>query len=77
MKLIFVLLAFALMLVVLKYRFKIYYFTGDIAWAEKYLGSGGTVKLIILIAVLIFLGTLMYALGTLQSLAKDTVGKLF
>ena len=65
------------MVVMLKYRGAIKNFTGDIAFAEKYLGSGGTNTLIVILAVFAFIGSLMYAFGTLQSLLQNTIGGFF
>ena len=60
---------------ILYFRKQILDFFGKIDWAEKYLGS--TFNLILLIAFLVFLGSLMYAVGTLQAFLEGTVGKLF
>lgn len=63
--------------VFLYYRRAIKEFIGDVGFAEKYLGVGGTNTLMIIIGVLIFVGSLMYALGTLQALIDGTVGTFF
>jgi len=70
-------LGFVLMLVILKYRLKIKDFIGDIAFAEKYLGSGGTFTLLILIAIGVFFLSLMYALGTLDTFVIGVIGRFF
>jgi len=59
------------------YRFQLKQFTGDIAFAEQYFGSGGTYNLFILIGIAVFVGSLMYAFGTLQEIYGITLGKLF
>ena len=61
----------------LRYRVQIKQFTGEIAFAEKHLGSGGTNTLIVIIAVVIFTGTLMYSLGTLQAIMDKLLGGFF
>ena len=52
-------------------------FVGDISFAERFLGMGGTNTFIVLLGIFLFIGSLMYGLGTLQSFLKATVGKLF
>ena len=61
----------------LKYRGQVKQFTGNIDFAEKYLGSGGTNTLIVIVAILLFVGSLMYVTGTLDSLLQNTFGGLF
>jgi len=64
-------------LCIIVYRFHLRQFTGDIAFAEQYLGSGGTYTLFILIGIVVFIGSLMYSLGTLQEIYSATLGKFF
>ena len=71
------LLGFVIAIVIIKYRSSIHAFTGDIAFAEKYFGSGGTSTFIVILAVLVFVGSLMYALGTLEGLVNATFGRFF
>jgi hypothetical protein len=59
------------------YRFQLKQFTGEIGFAEQYLGSGGTYNLYILIGILVFIGSLMYGTGSLQEIYLGTIGKLF
>lgn len=66
-----------LALIMLRYRRHIKDFTGDIAFAERYLGSGGTNTLIVLIAILVFVLSTMYALGTLQAIIQSVLGGFF
>ncbi len=61
----------------LKYRGQVKQFTGDIDFAEKYLGSGGTNTLIVIIALLVFIASLMHFTGTLDSLIQSSLGRLF
>ena len=57
----------------LKYRGPIKQFTGDFDFAEKYLGTGGTNTFFVLLAILIFVITLMYFTGTLPTISSSTV----
>ena len=68
---------FAIAVVMLRYRRWIKDFTGDIAFAEKYLGSGGTNTLIVIVALLVFVLSLMYSLGTLQVIMQKILGGFF
>lgn len=54
--------------VMIYYRERIKRFTGDFAFAEKYLGVGGTYTFIALLGVVIAVGSMMYMFGTLQVL---------
>lgn len=67
----------ALCLVILKYRVPIKDFIGDIGFAEKYLGAGGTHTLIVLVALATFIFSLFYAVGTLQSFLYSFFGRFF
>lgn len=69
---IFFPLSFALII----YREKIKQFTGNIAFAETYLGSGGTYTLFLIMGLLTFVITLMYLTGTIQSMLSATFGPL-
>jgi hypothetical protein len=59
------------------YRFQLKQFTGDMDFAEKYLGAGGTYTFFIILGALVFILSLMYALGTLQDFIGGTFGRLF
>lgn len=74
-KVLAILIGWPLAFLFLKYRRPIKEFTGDFAWAEKYLGMGGTNTFIVLFGVLIFILSLMYALGTLEALLQATFGR--
>lgn len=63
--------------IIIYYRRPIKEFTGDIGFAEKYLGAGGTNTFIVILGVLTFILSLMYALGTLQELLQGTLGRFF
>ena len=51
-------------------------FTGDIPFAEKYLGSGGTFSFIKLIGLALIILSIMYLTGGLDIFLKGTVGKI-
>jgi len=70
-----ILLGWPLAFLVLRYRRQVKEFTGDFAFAEKYLGMGGTNTFIVLFGIVIFVGCLMYALGTLQGVLQATLGR--
>ena len=61
----------------LYYRKPIKDFIGEIAFAEKIFGMGGTYTFLIFLAFFVFLGSLMYAMGTLQTLVGDYLGPIF
>jgi hypothetical protein len=68
-------IGFAIAILILKYRVALKDFIGSVQFAEDHLG--GTYNLIILIAFLVFVGSLMYAMGTLQALLQGTLGGFF
>jgi hypothetical protein len=76
-KVLFALIGFPLSFLIIIYRAKIKQFTGDIGFAEKYLGAGGTYTLILLIGIGVFFVTLLYITGTWQSFLSKTLGPLF
>jgi len=59
------------------YRYQLKQFTGDIAFAEQYLGSGGTYNLFIIIGLAVSILSLMYAFGTLQDFFTGYLGSFF
>lgn len=67
----------ALGFVIMIYRRQLKMLTGDVAWAEQYLGSGGTYTLFLLIGLAVCVLSVMYAFGTLQDLTAGTIGTLF
>jgi hypothetical protein len=48
------------------FRARIKSFTGDIGFAERYLGAGGTWTFLLIVGLAIFVLSLMWATGTLQ-----------
>lgn len=63
--------------VIMYFRRAIKEFIGEVGFAEQYLGVGGTNTLVVIIGILVFVGSLMYALGTFQSLLVDSLGGFF
>jgi len=51
-------------LVIVIFRYKIIQFTGKLPWAEEKLGAGGTYTLMIGMGFVIWIGCLMYSLGS-------------
>lgn len=58
------------------YRERVKRFTGDIAFAEKYLGIGGTYTFIAILGLIVAIGSLMYMFGAFQILLENTLGRL-
>ena len=74
---IVVLICWPLAYLILKYRRQVKEFTGDIGFAERIFGMGGTNSFIIIFGMLVFILSLMYALGTLQSIFSSLLGPFF
>ncbi len=67
-KLLVFIIGFPIALVLIIYRQKIVAFTGKLEWAEQKLGTGGTYTLVIILAFIIWIGCMMYALGSFDQL---------
>lgn len=63
--------------VIIYFRKQIRDFVGEIGFAEKIFGMGGTSTFIVVFAFFIFIFSLMYAMGTWQSLTTAFLGPLF
>lgn len=61
---------------ILVFRPKIKDLTGDIGFAERYLGPGGTWTFLAFLGIGIFILSLMWAFGTLQGFLLNTFGGL-
>jgi hypothetical protein len=59
------------------YREKVKGQTGDIGFAEQYLGSGGTYTFYLLLGVVMFVAGLMWATGSIQQWFLENLGKFF
>lgn len=70
---LFIMLAGFLVIV---FRPRIKDFTGSIGFAERYLGAGGTWTFLLLVGLLMFIGGLMWATGTIQGILWGSFGSL-
>ena len=68
---------FLLGLALVKYREAVQRFTGDIAFAEKWLGIGGTFRLYLLLGIAIMIASILYVTGTLDGFISGTFGRVF
>lgn len=68
------LLAMILGFLVIVFRPQIKSFTGDIGFAERYLGPGGTWTFLLIIGLGLFIFGLMWSTGTLQEFVSNTLG---
>ncbi|KKT76632.1 MAG: hypothetical protein UW70_C0016G0011 [Candidatus Peregrinibacteria bacterium GW2011_GWA2_44_7] len=59
------------------YRERVKGMTGDIGFAEQYLGGGGTYTFYLLLGIVLFFVGLMWASGTLQSWFIENLGLYF
>ncbi|MDD2486743.1 MAG: hypothetical protein PHS92_00020 [Candidatus Gracilibacteria bacterium] len=69
-KIIYMLCLAASGILVIKYRKIVYEWTGRIVWAEKFLGSGGTIIFIILMGLLLIFLSVTYPFGVFDDLLK-------
>lgn len=72
-----VIIGWSLAYMIIRYRLQIKETIGVVGFAEKIFGVGGTFTFIVVVAVLICIGTLMYALGTLDGLMRAVFGRFF
>lgn len=68
------LLAIAAAFFLIKYREKIVELTGKFAWAEKYLGSGGTYNLMVILAIIFFFWGIAAVTGTTHLFLAPIMG---
>ncbi|MDP2736766.1 MAG: hypothetical protein Q8O59_03255 [bacterium] len=61
----------------LKYRERVKDWTGNIGWAEQYLGTGGTWSALILIGILTIVLSFMFMVGSLQTMFFGAFGRFF
>ena len=71
------LILFGLGFLLVKYREQIQRFTGEMAFAEKWFGVGGTFTLILLVGVLFMIFSIFYLTGVYDDVINATVGRLF
>jgi hypothetical protein len=67
-------IGFPLGLVIVIYRERIKRFTGDFGFAESWFGPGGTYTVILILGLVVSIGSLMYAFGTLQAIFLKILG---
>ncbi len=61
----------------LKFRRQVKDFIGNVDFAERFLGSGGTNTLVVLLALVLFFGSIAWATGALGSVLDSFLGPLF
>ncbi len=71
------LMGWVVAILILKYRYNLRKLIGDVSFAERFFGTGGTNTFIVLLSLLVFVLSLMYAMGTLQVIVTGTVGRFF
>jgi hypothetical protein len=59
------------------FREKVQRATGNIGFAEQYLGSGGTYTLFLILGVVLFFGGISWATGTVQTWFSVNLGRFF
>lgn len=64
-------------LLIIKFREKLQTWTGNISFAEKYLGPGGTFTLLLLIGAVTVILSILYMTGILQDFVKSAAGPYF
>jgi len=77
MNIIFGIAGVILSLLLIIYRVPVKHFIGEIGWAERYFGPGGTFTALLLIGVFGFILSLMIMTGTLGLLLGGFVDTLF
>ena len=64
-------------ILIMVYRAQIKGLFGEIQWAEKNLGTGGTYTLILGMGLIVSILSVMYAFGSLQSFVSGSFGAFF
>lgn len=72
-KIIYLLIGLPAGLALIKYRERVYQWTGPIGFAEKYLGNGGTFTLIVIVGSIMVLLSISYFLGAHEYLLSKIV----
>lgn len=76
MRIVWGIIGILLAYVMIRYRKQVVDWTGKIAWAERYLGMGGTYNAMVLFAVGVFLFSLLYMTGNVDFVFGG-LGKFF
>ncbi len=61
---------------IIVFRARIKDLTGNIGFAERYLGTGGTWTFLAILGALIFIFSLMWSTGSLQRFMQNTLGPI-
>ncbi len=72
-----ILLGLPAALLLVKYRRQVGDLIGPVSFAESFFGPGGTYTFVLLLALLTFILSLMYAFGTLQEILTGPLGQIF
>lgn len=59
------------------YREKVQRVSGDIGFAEKYLGPGGTFQFYLLLGIAMVFISIIYVTGGLDAFIENTIGRFF
>lgn len=70
------LIGFPLGIIIIVYRERVKNFTGDMAFAEKWFGQGGTYTAVLIFGLFVSIGSLMYMFGAFQSLIGGILGPI-
>lgn len=71
------LILFFLGLALVIYRERVQAFTGDIGFAEKYLGTGGTFTFYLFLGIGTMIFSILYVTGASDAFIDNTVGRIF
>lgn len=77
MNIVYGILGILIAYLLLRYRGKVYDFTGPWGFAERYLGAGGTSTAMVLLAIIIFLISVTTMTGKMGDVLGNTIGKIF
>ena len=64
-------------MMLIRYRESVYRFTGKNSWAERVLGQGGTITILVIVGCASVVLSILYLTGALDILLANTIGKLF
>lgn len=71
LKILYAAMGIAVGIGILKYRKIVYSWTGRFYWAEKYLGSGGTMIVITLVGLGLIFVSIIYPFGVLDRVLQN------
>jgi hypothetical protein len=76
-KILVFLIGIPLGFIIMIYRNQLKELTGEIAFAEQYLGNGGTYTLYVFLGIAVVFLSVSYAFGALQEFFDSTLGMFF